>query len=64
MITFYHQIKTLVFSVGVDRISYPLFDNKRLLMTPEGLAIKSLKETTTNCVRDESPRMQFDSLKG
>ena len=65
MIAFYYQIKTPVFSVGVDQTLYPLFDNKRLLvMTPKGLAIKSLKETTTNYVRDESPRMLFDSLKG
>ena len=65
MIAFYYQIKAPVFSVGVDQTLYPLFDNKRLLvMTPKGLAIKSLKETTTNYVRDESPRMLFDSLKG
>jgi len=65
MIAFYYQIKALVFSVGVDRTLYPLLDNKRLLiMTPKGLAIKSLKETITNYVRDESPRMLFDSLKG
>lgn len=64
MIVFYHQIKTPIFNVDVNQISYPLFDKKRLLTTPRGLAIESPKETTTNYVRDESPRMLFDSLKG
>ena len=64
MIVFYHHIKTKMFIVDVDRTSYPLFDNKRILMTPKGPAINSLKETTKNYVRDESPRMLFDFLKG
>ena len=55
MIVFYHHIKTKMFIVDVDRTSYPLFDNKRILMTPKGPAINSLKETTINYVRDRVP---------